>query len=298
MLARDARLRHPRRIMSDDLLDETRQSWNLATQAHNRRKRDQAAFLRGGGSTLFPEEVELAGDVRGQRLLHLLCNSGQDSLSLAARGAIVTGVDLSNEAIAFATRLSSDSGIPATFLESEAQSYLSTVAPGSFDVVFMSYGALIWIADIARLFRGIASALAPGGRVVVLEFHPLVWSFDAELHLLDPYFAPGHVFSDPVRDYVGASGGALAPSGFEKSEEGEAAAFFNPHKAHSYQHPVGEQLTAMIEAGLSIAVVREYPYSNGCRVNPALVEREGRRFSTADGVPDLPLMFGVVATRP
>ena len=282
--------------MSDDLLDETRQSWNLATAAHNAHKRDQAAFLRGGGSTLFPEEVELAGDVRGKRLLHLLCNSGQDTLSLAARGAVVTGVDMSDEAVAFATRLSSESGIPATFARSEAQSYLATVAPGSFDVVFMSYGALIWIADLARLFRGITAALAPGGRVVVLEFHPLVWSFDAELHLLDPYFAPGHVFSDPVRDYVGASGGALAPSGFENS--GEAAVFLNPHKAHSYQHPVGEQLTAMIEAGLAISVVREYPYSNGCRVNPALVEREGRRFSTADGVADLPLMFGVVATRP
>ena len=77
--------------MSDDLLDETRRSWNLATQAHNRHEHDQAAFLRGGGSTLFPEETELAGDVRGKRLLHLLCNAGQDALSLAGRGAIVTG---------------------------------------------------------------------------------------------------------------------------------------------------------------------------------------------------------------
>jgi SAM-dependent methyltransferase len=286
--------------MSDDLIDETRRSWNLATAAHNSHKRDQAAFLRGGGSTLFPEETELVGDVRGARLLHLLCNSGQDSLSLASRGAIVTGIDLSDEAIAFATRLSSDSGIPATFIESEAQAFLGKVAPGSFDVVFMSYGALIWIADIARLFRGIAAALAPGGRVAVFDFHPLVWSFDEAFHLKDPYFAKGHVFSDPVSDYVGASGGGLAPSGIVESEsEGEAAAaFFNPHKAHSYQHPVGDQLTAMIEAGLSITTVREYPYANGCRVNRALVEGEGRRFTTPDGVPNLPLMLGVAAKRP
>ena len=196
-LARDAPLRPSRRTLSDDLLDETRQSWSLATAAHNRHKRDQAAFLRGGGSTLFPEEVDLAGDVRGKRLLHLLCNSGEDTLSLAARGAIVTGVDLSDEAVAFATRLSSESGIPATFARSEAQSYLATVAPGSFDVGFMSHGAPIWIADIARLFRGIAAALAPGGRLVMLDFHPLVWSFDEAYHLDDPYFARGHVFSDP-----------------------------------------------------------------------------------------------------
>ena len=92
--------------MSDELLDETRRSWNLATRVHNHHKRDQAAFLRDGGSTLFPEETELVGELRGKRLLHLLCNSGQDSLSLAGRGAQVTGVDLSDEAIASSGLLS------------------------------------------------------------------------------------------------------------------------------------------------------------------------------------------------
>jgi hypothetical protein len=52
--------------------------------------------------------------------------------------------------------------VPATFVESEAQAFFDAAAPGSFDVVFMSYGALIWIADLARLLRGIAAALAPG----------------------------------------------------------------------------------------------------------------------------------------
>jgi len=281
--------------MSDDLLDETRRSWNLATQAHNRHKRDQAAFLRGGGSTLFPEETELVGDVRSARLLHLLCNSGQDSLSLAGRGAIVTGVDLSNEAIAFATRLSREANVPATFIESEAQAFLDAAEPGSFDVVFTSYGALIWIADLPRLFRGIQRVLAPGGRYVNVDFHPLVWSFDERFQLRDPYFAPGRVFDEPVSDYVGASGAALAPSGLAASAE--ETAYTNPHPAHSYQHPVADQLTAMLSAGLTITTMREYPYANGCRVIGGLVEGEGRRFTTPDGVPNLPLMLGVVATR-
>jgi SAM-dependent methyltransferase len=284
--------------MSDELLDETRRSWNLATRVHNRHKRDQAAFLRDGGSTLFPEETELVGELRGKRLLHLLCNSGQDSLSLAGRGAQVTGVDLSDEAIAFASRLSHDAKLPATFIESEAQAFLDRAEPASFDVVFMSYGALIWIADITRLFRGIARVLAPGGRYVTVDFHPLVWSFDDELHLKDPYFAPGRVFSDPVGDYVGASGAALAPSGLAPNAADPSAAFCNPHKAHSYQHPVADQLTAMIDAGLVITTIREYPHANGCRVNPSLIEREGRRFTMPDGAPSLPLMLAVVASRP
>ena len=75
------------------LHEENRRSWNAATAAHNTHKVDQAAFLRSGGSTLFPEELELLGAVEGLRIAHLQCNAGQDSLSLAALGATVTGVD-------------------------------------------------------------------------------------------------------------------------------------------------------------------------------------------------------------
>ena len=85
------------------LHEQNRLAWNEATRAHNSHKGDQAAFLRGGGSTLFPEEIELLGDLRDRPLVHLQCNAGQDTLSIASRlGARVTGVDISDEAIDFA----------------------------------------------------------------------------------------------------------------------------------------------------------------------------------------------------
>src|ERR1043165_5327026 len=86
-------------MLARDLHEDNRQSWNSATRAHNSHKGDQAAFLRSGGSTLFLEELELLGDVTGKRLVHLQGNAGQDTLSLAAPGAEVTGVDISDEAI-------------------------------------------------------------------------------------------------------------------------------------------------------------------------------------------------------
>lgn len=45
--------------MSNDLHEANRLSWNAATVAHNSHKGDQAAFFRAGGSTLYPEEIEL-----------------------------------------------------------------------------------------------------------------------------------------------------------------------------------------------------------------------------------------------
>jgi 2-polyprenyl-3-methyl-5-hydroxy-6-metoxy-1,4-benzoquinol methylase len=96
--------------------EANRQSWNAATQAHNSHKRDQATFLRNGGSTLRDEELALLGDIAGKTLLHLQCNSGQDSLSLAARQAEVTGVDISDEAISQAVRSRVTPGLPPSFV--------------------------------------------------------------------------------------------------------------------------------------------------------------------------------------
>src|SRR5579871_4340231 len=122
-----------------DLHEDNRVSWNAATDAHNSHKRDQAAFLRSGGSTLFPDEIELLGDLHGKTLLHLQCNSGQDTLSLAQLGAAVTGVDISDTAIAFARQLSIDASITATFERADIYEWLET-AQTRYDVVFSSYG--------------------------------------------------------------------------------------------------------------------------------------------------------------
>jgi len=91
-----------------NLHEENRLSWNAATEAHNTHKQDQAGFLRERGHTLFPEELELLGNLHGKRLVHLQCNAGQDTLSLAKFGAVVTGVDISDTAIDFALKLSLD----------------------------------------------------------------------------------------------------------------------------------------------------------------------------------------------
>lgn len=276
-----------------DLHEANRASWNAATRAHNAHKRDQAAFLRGGGSTLFPEEIELLGDLAGLRIAHLQCNSGQDTLSLAARGARVTGVDISDEAIDFARQLSTDSGIAADFVRADVIDWMATTTE-RFDAVFCSYGVVGWLSDLGPWARGVREVLSPGGRFVYVEFHPLVWSLDGAFRLSrDPYFARGHVFTDPVEDYVGRSGDLLAPSGFVATD----AAFENPHRANAFQWTLGDIVTAAASAGLVVERLDEYPYANGCRVIPTLVEREGRRLYPPDGVATPPLMLGLRARR-
>ena len=85
------------------------------------------------------------GDLRRKSVLHLQCNAGQDTLSIKSLGAEpVLGVDISDEAIAFATQLSADSGVEATFVRADVYDWLAEAAKGDerWDIVYCSYGAI------------------------------------------------------------------------------------------------------------------------------------------------------------
>lgn len=281
-----------------DLHEENRLSWNAATVAHNSHKRDQARFLQEGGSTLFPEELELLGDVGGRVLLHLQCNAGQDTLSLASLGANVIGVDISDEAINFARQLSAESGIKARFERADVYDWLAKEDGQSrqFDIVFSSYGALVWLSELQQWAAGIAKVLKPGGRLVLVEFHPFAMVFDEDWTHRYPYFGQGQAMTwdDGIGDYVAMSGPSLAPSGYETGVQ----EFTNPYRCHEFAHSVSDLITAVLNAGLTVETLREYPYSNGAKLFQNMVEAPGKRMFPPTDKPNLPLMIGVIARRP
>jgi SAM-dependent methyltransferase len=278
--------------------EQNRRSWNAAVKAHNSHKKDQAAFLRAGGSTLFPEERELLGELSGRTLLHLCCNAGQDTLSLARLGARVTGVDISDEAIAFAHELAAESGLPAQLERADVYEWLPRAARErrSFDRVFMSYGVLGWLSDLRALARGIAGVIAHGGRFVLVEFHPFAMMFDDKGALAYPYAGSGvaSVTAKGVEDYVATRGGAaLTPSGWLDGEQG----FANPEPAHEFYWGIGDLLDALLAAGLKLERFVEWPYSNAWQPFDGMRDLGGRRFAAPEAMRDLPLMFGVSASR-
>ncbi|HEY7768677.1 class I SAM-dependent methyltransferase [Longimicrobium sp.] len=277
-----------------DLHEANRLSWNAATLAHNSHKGDQAAFFRAGGSTLFPEELELLGPLAGRMLVHLQCNAGQDTLSLARLGAVATGVDISDEAIDFARRLSAESGVPATFERADVYAWLAETADGGrrFDLAFSSYGAVCWLTDLDAWARGIARILAPGGRFVLVEFHPAAMMYDENLRLRFPYSSREPIeVQEGVGDYVAGSGEGLIAG----EQTDGAQDFRNPYRSYEIQWGTAEVAQALIGAGLRIETLREWTYSNGWSPFRGMRAEPGRRFRMPDGYPDLPLMYGVSA---
>lgn len=283
--------------MHKDLHEENRLSWNEATVAHNSHKGDQAAFFRAGGNKLFDEEKELLGDISGLAVLHLQCNAGQDTLSLAQLGARVTGVDISDTAIEFARKLSADSGVPATFHRMDIYDWLEETTKGTerFDIVFCSYGAICWLSDLSTWAKGVAAILKPGGRFVVVDYHPIMSMYDEQLKRTFPYFSEGKALTweEGVSDYIAFTGKGLPGSEYVEGVK----EFKNPHRVHEFQWVVGEIVTALLEAGLSLTTLKEYPYSNGFKPFNEMRETNGRWF-LPEGQPNMPLMYAIMASKP
>ncbi|MDB6087935.1 MAG: SAM-dependent methyltransferase [Gammaproteobacteria bacterium] len=111
---------------------------------------------------------------RGTRVLDVGCGVGRWSRLLAARGALVTGVDLSPTMVAQAERRAAIAGL-AGQCRFEVQDLSELNVGGQFDRV-LGVTVLQHILDAAALRRALVAMtahLAPGGRMILLEAAPV-----------------------------------------------------------------------------------------------------------------------------
>ncbi|MBK8640798.1 MAG: hypothetical protein IPN15_00880 [Saprospiraceae bacterium] len=73
--------------------ETNRQLWEKRTHVHIGSEFYETEAIVGGKSSLTEIEESLLPDLKGKRLLHLQCHFGLDTISLARRGAICTGID-------------------------------------------------------------------------------------------------------------------------------------------------------------------------------------------------------------
>jgi SAM-dependent methyltransferase len=280
-----------------DLREQNRASWNAVAGAHDSHRGDLSRFLGEGGSTLFQEERDLLGELEGRSLVHLQCNSGGDSVSLARLGASVTGVDISDEAVSSARDLAERTGIRAIFERADVYDWLEEASREGrrFDVAFASYGVICWLPDLGRWAGGITDILNPGGRFVLVDFHPAADIFDREWNHVHDYPSGGEplLLDEGVGDYVAASGGGLTPAGFVDGVRD----FENPEGCHLFRWGLGEVVTALARAGLRITALEEYPYANGEKKFARMRELQDNRMFPPENVPMVPLMYGIRAER-
>lgn len=163
---------------TSDPVATNRRAWDRTLRNHRRFRGDEAACLRRGEdpadlTALGGEALRLLGDLGGKDVLHALCNHGDTTVALAHRCRTIVGVDLSPEAVREARALAAATGSAARFEVAEVCAYVRRTRR-RFDVVTALWGVTCWIPDLAAFARGVRRVLRPGGRLVLLDGHPVI----------------------------------------------------------------------------------------------------------------------------
>ena len=147
-----------------------RDSWNRISPHYQERYKIPADFVHYGPHCPNEDQLQLIGDVDGKRVLEIGCGGGQCAIAFAKRGAIATGIDISDAQIEFARALAIDEGVKVTFLRGNVED-LSPITDESQDVVFSAF-ALNYVERIEHCLAKVHRVLVPGGIFVFSNGHP------------------------------------------------------------------------------------------------------------------------------
>jgi 2-polyprenyl-3-methyl-5-hydroxy-6-metoxy-1,4-benzoquinol methylase len=177
--------------MNDRQQMEIREGWERIAEAYQHRYAIPCDKVRYGPMCPSDEELQLLGAVDGRRVLDIGCGGGQNSIALARRGARVTAIDPCETQLRFAKALAVCHGVEVEFLQASAE---ETRGLGErFDIVLSCY-ALMFVADVAAVFRQVRHLLRVGGIFVVSVDHPMRLSGDwneADEFVVRNYFQTG-----------------------------------------------------------------------------------------------------------
>lgn len=228
-------------------------------------------------------EREALGDVTGLRLVHLQCHFGLDTLAWARVGAVVTGLDFAPSAVELARNIAERAGLAdrASFVCADVHDSVEALDHRTFDVVYVSLGALCWVPSVERWADVAMRLLVPGGRLFVHDGHPLAWAMaEDEPTITASYFEEKEPFT-----YDGGTTYA------------DAAARLAGTRTYDWNHRLGEIAAALLGRGLVLEAIDEHDWT---LFQPFswLVQDDGGRWTTPPGRPRVPLSFSLLGHHP
>lgn len=184
------------------------------------------------------------GDLNGKSVIHLQCNTGADTMLLARMCKQVTGVDLVPDNVNYARQLAKDLQITnVNFIESDILQ-LTKTHHDTYDVVFISEGAIGWLPDLNVWGQTIRQLLNDSGYVYIFDSHPFFLALDEEklanghLEIKYPYFNRKPDVDDSIGGYA--------------SEAKQNV------KAYFWMYTVSDVINALLQAGLSLDYFHEF----------------------------------------
>jgi SAM-dependent methyltransferase len=156
--------------------EENRRAWDKLQSARIESTTEQPGI---------PEQIRaLLPDLAGKHVLHEQCATGETSAELAALGALVTAIDVSERPL-----ISARARFPEiVFLQADPHALPVNLRRRRFDLVYAA-GLLPYLHDLHAWAFEAAAALRAGGSLLTVDLHPAGACLDATtLRWRDDYF--------------------------------------------------------------------------------------------------------------
>ncbi|MGW9077982.1 class I SAM-dependent methyltransferase [Streptomyces kronopolitis] len=270
-----------------EMLLANQANWDARTPVHV-----ASAFYGLDGSRtaedwFAPFEWTDLGDLAGREVLHLQCHLGTETAAFAERGAAHTvGLDFSAAAVAEARRLAGEAGRSVEFVRSDVHRAVEALGGRRFDVVYTGKGALCYLPDLAAWAEVVSALLRPGGMLYLVEFHPL-------LDALGPTPSPERQQLRLHHDYLAGRGPLRSdtPCTYTDGPPVRGAT-----TSYEWRHGLGEVVSAVIGAGLTLQLVRETELLPWKRFD-AMVPAENGWWRLPPSEPIIPLLYALRAVK-
>jgi len=228
-------------------------------------------------TVILPNLTRLLGIKKDVRVLDLACGPGFFTREFVRQGALVVGVDISEELLVMARQMLAEDGAgPAKRAEFHASPShdLKFLADGQMDAITV-VTAIQNIERVQDTFRECARVLRPGGRLFVVMNHPCFrvlknsswgWDKDVQYRRIDAYLTEAKV---KVQAHPGK----------------------NPDQVTiSFHRPLQYYFKSLAKAGLCVSAVEEWTSDRISDSGPrAPAENRARK--------EIPLFLCLVAVK-
>lgn len=148
---------------------ETKKWWEGNTEYYQKVSKIPIDIHYGPGS---PNEkhFKLLGNLKGKKVLEIGCGGAQCGIAMAKQGAKVIGIDISEEQLKFAKKLSEKNKVNIKFYQGDIRS-LKQIKSKTQDIVFSAY-ALLYVDNLDKCFKEVYRVLKKKGIFVFSLDHP------------------------------------------------------------------------------------------------------------------------------
>jgi len=195
-------------------------------------------------------DVPRLGDVRGLDAVHLQCHIGTDTISVARLGARMTGLDLSPQSVAEARSLATAAGADIDYVVSDVYDAPAALGGRTFDLVYVSLGAISWLPSVGRWAQVVDAVLRPGGRLFIRDTHPMLDTMEPDPASGRPMPAwPYFEHPDPVVWNEDVT--------YVRPAEDNTHAITST-ESYTWSHGIGETVTAVLRQGMELTRLEEH----------------------------------------